>query len=157
MKKKKITAAVIAAAAVIAMAGCSDGQTEDAAKSAPVSSAAASSDSAKSAEAEFSELQAIFKKPAEFVSLDTSQDDPSTAEIKLLYDDKKRIVGAYYTIEGHPIMANYAYDDNKNTVEILTFAESYIIDQTELQLPAYDAEAGFTENNGYYFRGYRFD
>ena len=159
--KKKIAAAVMLAA-VISMCSCSTRANEDAATftAKPTESTTTTTTAfvqQQLPEVDADEMKGLFKTPVDTVRIDPSQDDPSTAEMKFLFDDKKRVVGIYYTISEHPIMVNYGYDDSTNSVKIITFAESVIVDEKKIELPAYDAAAGFAEKDGYYFRGYKFE
>lgn len=158
--KKRFTAALMLAA-VIAMCGCQSRANEDAATftARPTESTTTTTTVMpvqELPEVDPEEMKALFKTPAEAVQIDTSLDDPSTAEMKFLFDDKKRIVGISYMIGEHPIMVNYAYVDEKS-VKIVAFAESAIVDQKKYDLPAFDETAGFTEKDGYYFKGYKFE
>ena len=76
--------------------------------------------------------------------------------IKFIFeeDEKARISGIYYTINDHLVMVNYAYTDD-NKVKIVAFAESTLVADLEFVLPEYDPNAGFTEHDGYYFKGYK--
>lgn len=158
--KKKIAAALMLAA-VIGMCGCQSRASEDAATftAKPTESTTTTvsvTPVQELPEVDPDEMKSLFKAPAQTVQIDTTQEDPSTAEMKFLFDDKKRIVGISYMIGEHPIMVNYAYVED-TSVKIVAFAESVIVDQKKYDLPAFDAAAGFTEKDGYYFYGYKFE
>ena len=157
---KKTATAALAAALMIALSGCGKGN-EDAATftakptektEAPVTEVVPES------QPDPAEMAKLYKTPSQFESIDTSLPDPSTATIKFIFeeDEKARISGIYYTIDDHLVMVNYAYTDD-NKVKIVAFAESTLVADLEFTLPEYDPDAGFTEHDGYYFKGYKFD
>ena len=159
---KKIFAAAALLAAVMIMAGCQGGKNEEtAAFTAKPTQSTTTVATVEEVEqipaADPTEMKSLFKAPKEAVEIDMTLDDPSTPEMKFLFDDKKRVVGIYYTIKEHPIMVNYGYDDSTSSVKIVTFAESVIVDQKKIDLPAFDETAGFAEKDGYYFKGYKFE
>ena len=162
---KKIVAAGMLLAAIVSMAGCgaAEGTATFTAKPTQSTTTTTTAAAATAAPADqlppvdHDEMKNLYKAPAEVVTIDTAQEDPSTAEMKFLFDNKKRVVGISYMIGEHPIMVNYAYDDATKSVKIIAFAESAIVDEKKIDLPELDESAGFTEKDGYYFNCYKFE
>ncbi|MCR5120949.1 MAG: hypothetical protein K6B74_00855 [Ruminococcus sp.] len=160
---KKICAAALLAAALTVLAGC--GSEAEKSEVAEITRAQ-SRDSAQAQQTQqpeelpdFStdELKPLYKAPADFVKIDMTLDDPTTGEMKFLYDGKGRVVCEAYTVENHSVRVDYAYDDNANKVKIVAFMENRLVDEKSIDLPAYDDTVGFAEKDGYYFKGYKFD
>lgn len=161
---KKIIAAGMLLAAVISMAGCGAAEGTATFTAKPTQSTTTTTTAAAGTEVleqmpevDHNEMKNLYKVPAEVVKIDTSLEDPSTAEMKFLFDNKKRVVGISYMIGEHPIMVNYGYDDATKSVRIVAFAESAIVDEKKIDLPEFDETAGFAEKDGYYFNGYKFE
>lgn len=102
-----------------------------------------------------SQSDIVFKTPAEVVEIDFEKDDPTTDEMKFVYDDEGRIIQCYYNLEGHEIFISYTYEDE--TVQIYAFSDSIVAADEQISLPGqYDSSIGFSEYQGYYFKGYQF-
>jgi ABC-type glycerol-3-phosphate transport system substrate-binding protein len=157
---KKICAAVIAAAALTTLAGCgSDAQKSEVAEITRAQSITTTQaqQSAEMPEYSADELKPLYKAPADFVKIDTTLDDPTTGEMRFLYDGKGRVVCEAYTISEHPVRVDYGYDDTEKKVKIVAFMENRVVDEKSIDLPDYDETVGFADKEGYYFKGYKFE
>ena len=157
---KKTVIAALSAALMIALSGCGKANEDAATFTAKPTekTEAPVADVVEESQLDPAEMTKLYKTPSQFETIDTSLEDPSTATMKFIFeeDEKARISGIYYTIDDHLVMVNYAYTDD-NKVKIVAFAESTLVADLEFALPEYDPNAGFTEHEGYYFKGYKFD
>ena len=96
-----------------------------------------------------------YKAPADIFKIDTNAKDPSNDDIRFVYDEDGRVSQCYYEIEGYQVFLNYNYEDGH--VEIFGFMGSIFAAYEDIELTGdYDASIGFTDNSGYYFKGYNF-
>ena len=162
---KRILSAVMAA---LLLAGCGavDGGNEKAdaaAKNAETTTDAEAAVSEQTeAETEAENIQETtddfgFVIPSEAVSPDLSKEDPTDDTITFRYDDQGRVESYAYMAGGKQTIVAYSYDDDKNTVWILAYVGEIVAADETIELPGgFDPSAGFTEHNGYFFKGYRF-
>lgn len=93
----------------------------------------------------------VYKTPADAVKIDLTSTDPSNNQIQFSYDENNRISQCQYQIDGHSIKLAYSYSDNN--IHIYAFSDEYVAADETFTVSAYDANAGFTSQNGYYFCG----
>ena len=142
--KKWIGLAAVALSATLVFCSCSGGQNKDA-------------DQGAGAEQQTGETTekpvdlSLYKKPAEVVTLDLSKEDPSNDEMRFVYDDAGRVSQCYYNIEDEEIYVNYKYEDG--AVQIYAFIRAVVVADERIEISEYSADQGFTEINGYYFKG----
>ena len=97
----------------------------------------------------------VYKKPADVAEIDQTAEDPSNEVLTFSYDKEGRVTGCNYALDGHQIAIVYTYNDEENTVQLTAFSDDLVAALEEYDLPgAFDAALGFTEYDGYYFRGY---
>ena len=99
----------------------------------------------------------VYQTPADFKSIDLTAEDPSADDLTFAYDDQGRISNIYYVVDGVNIGVSYNYNDDEGTVQILAFSGDTVAADETFTLGEYDPEGGFTEHEGYYFKGYSFD
>ena len=104
----------------------------------------------------FNELLAIYKAPAEVVTLDLTKADPSTDELTFNYNEDGSVKNYWFTVEGKRFLVTYT--DKGTYIQIFAFTEggTVIADETVEYKAGYNANGGFTEQNGYFFKGYTF-
>ncbi|MBR1738818.1 MAG: hypothetical protein IJ737_00860 [Ruminococcus sp.] len=155
MKKiTAITAAVILASMLCACGDKSSDSTGTKETSAPSGNTATAEETNENKETpepdEFGYL-----KPADAFDIDLTADDPSTEDVKFVYDDEGRVVSIAYLVNGKQILVSYNYE-SADTVTVIAFADDTVAAMFDLPLPSFDPTAGFTEHEGYYFKGYAF-
>lgn len=96
-----------------------------------------------------------YRAPAEVVEIDLTAEDPSNADIRFVYDELGRVSICYYKINGQVVSVNYNYQDDY--VQIFAFMGEFVTADEKIELPGeFDASAGFSQIDGYYFKGYDF-
>lgn len=112
-----------------------------------------SSSSSKSSAtaAPINELLDKYEPPAKAVDIAPEKSDPSNDKIKFEYDSSGRISKCYYDANNLDMYMAYSYTNN--TVHILAFSGSVIVDDVTFEVEAYDKSVGMTEYKGYYFKG----
>ncbi|MBO4870179.1 MAG: hypothetical protein J5585_10765 [Clostridia bacterium] len=143
MKKLISLTALLLLAAFIA-SGCS-AKNENSQESVKDSSAV-------SAENDGDKAVSAYKKPADAVKLDLTKDDPSNDDMRFVYDDDGRVTQCYYKISGEQVYVSYTYKDG--SAQIYAFLGEILVADETIDLPAFDAEKGFSEIDGYYFKGF---
>lgn len=93
----------------------------------------------------------VYKTPSDAVEIDLTAEDPSNDQIQFSYDENNRISQCQYQIDGHTIKLVYSYSGN--SIQIYAFSDEYVAADETFTVSSYDANAGFTSYNGYYFRG----
>lgn len=93
----------------------------------------------------------VYKTPADAASIDLTAADPSNDRIQFSYDENNRISLCQYQLDGHTIKVTYSYSDND--IQIYAFSDEYVAADETFTVSAYDANAGFTTQGGYYFCG----
>ena len=92
-----------------------------------------------------------FQLPDDCLHLDTDTDDLNSSEVTFVYDAKDRISSCTYYSGGYENYITYTYYDN-NTVEVMAFVNGVVAVDDIIPFNTYDANAGFTVYNGYYFK-----
>lgn len=69
---------------------------------------------------ELKDAKEKYLPPAQAVTIDTSQKDPSNDDIQFKYDDRARIVSCTYQANNKPYVQRYTYHDPERTVHIAT-------------------------------------
>ncbi len=113
-------------------------------------------DATEAGQLSFDDLLALYKAPAEVASPDLTAEDPSNDVITFNYNEDGSIKNYYVTIEGYKFLVTYT--DKGNYIQIFSFTEdgTVIADKTVEYKAGYDASVGFTEQDGYFFKGYTF-
>ena len=93
----------------------------------------------------------VYKTPIVAVKIDLTLSDPSNDQIQFSYDENNRISWCQYQVDGHFIKLSYSYSGNN--VQIYAFSDEYVAADETFTVSAYDANAGFTSQDGYYFCG----
>ena len=93
----------------------------------------------------------VYKTPTDAVKIDLTLSDPSNDQIQFSYDENNRISRCQYQVDGHSIKLSYSYSGNN--VQIYAFSDDYVAADESFTVSTYDANAGFTSQNGYYFCG----
>ena len=143
--KKLLLFALCLLLAVSLLAGC--GKTD----TSKTSNASAASDDTTE------DPSIVYEKPVDVAGIDRTAEDPSNEVLTFNYDKEGRVTGCNYVLDGHQIAIVYTYNDDENTVQLTAFSDDIVAALEEYDLPgAFDATLGFTEYEGYYFRGYDF-
>lgn len=102
------------------------------------------------------EVVGSFKVPAEVVKLNLGEEEPKSDDIEFEYDEDGRISGCYYSVNGKKAYVGYQYEEN--SVQIFGFVEGYdyTVANEEFKVKSFNADTGFCEYNGYYFKGVEF-
>ena len=92
-----------------------------------------------------------YKKPADVVSIDLTEDDPSNDEIRFVFDNEGKVTQCYYNIGDQQVYVNYTYKDG--SVQIYAFMGEVLVADETIEISEYSAEKGFSSIEGYYFKG----
>lgn len=93
----------------------------------------------------------VYKTPSDAVEIDFTAEDPSNDQIQFRYDENNRIIQCQYQVDGHTVKLSYSYSES--SIQIYAFSDEYVAADETFTVSSYDANAGFTSYNGYYFRG----
>ena len=164
MKIKTIRTIALLALSAALLTACGSAESGSEEKdTAAKTEAATAAETEAAAETEQAETEAAgqddfgFVLPKDAVSPDISKDDPSDDSISFKYDDLGRVDSYTYQANGKKMVVGYIYDDEKSSVWILGYADEIVaVDETLELTGSFDASLGFTEHNGYFFKGYKF-
>ena len=155
--KGKRIHAIAALLALLLAGGCGAGtQSVPQDQTSQAVNAAAEDETAMPADdtgADIDAVLAAYQPPADLFSVDLTAEDPSTQDIRFLYDEAGRIDRCTYRIDDQEVILSYSYDED--AVHIFGFLGSIIVaDETIPVSGAFDPGAGFSVAQGYYLKGY---
>ena len=146
MKKVISLIAVILMTALIFCA-CSGNQKDNVKKDTESEQQTTNRSESKNDEVDLS----AYKKPADVVSIDLTEDDPSNDEIRFVFDNEGKVTQCYYNIGDQQVYVNYTYKDG--SVQIYAFMGEVLVADETIEISEYSAEKGFSSIEGYYFKG----
>ena len=103
-------------------------------------------------DAELSDVQKSFVRPADAVQIHRSLEDPSNDSIKFRFDDSDRVLACEYTADGRKYSQKYEYDDSAKKVVIETSYRNRPIFSKVIEYSRVTEANRFEDIDGYYIR-----
>ena len=96
--------------------------------------------------------------PAEIVTLDLTQEDPSNDVMRFEYYADGSIKRCCYQISGYDVIVSYNYDGDATLHAFLVTegTETEVATKVFRDVGSYDPAVGFSVHEGYYFKGFTF-